>query len=170
MREERDSQEGRQRSAARERPELLLALIEHGSRPAAILLVGLLVVVWLFAVREPLFRVLRNATLLKLPWFEIQLQQRAAANDVVAELEKLQTLNDEQLQLFLVVGKKREHIAYEGEEVTQENLEALRAAGLLDSVESLGEKRFRWQVSRDGHRLHDIIRQLVFEAIRSSPR
>src|SRR5712691_5744428 len=85
----------------RERPEVLITLIEHGSRPAAFLLVGLFVVVWLFSVLEPLFNVFRQAETLKVGSFEVKLRVSAAAANVGHELQALGTLNDEQLQLFL---------------------------------------------------------------------
>jgi hypothetical protein len=152
----------------RERPEVLIALIEHGSRPAAFLLVGLLVVVWLFAVREHFFDVFRNTESLKFGTFEVKLRASAVAANVGSELQALGTLNDEQLQLFLILGRRRGHISYEGEELTEENLRRLQEIGLIAEMKKLPNEKLWWRVSEQGHKLHEITRNLILSSIRLS--
>ncbi|MBI4380855.1 MAG: hypothetical protein HY574_06660 [candidate division NC10 bacterium] len=150
------------------KPEVLLTLIEHGSRPAVILLIGLFLVTWLFTVREPLFDVLRKAQTLKLGSFEVQLRENADSANLGPQLRALEGLSDEQLQLFLVVGKQRAHITYKGEEVTDKNLKKLQEVGLLAEVRPEPEGGFWWRVSEKGITLHNIIRTLIFSSIRRS--
>jgi hypothetical protein len=145
---------------------VLLALIEHGSRPVAILLLGLFLIMWLFTARRPLFELLSDAQRLKVGSFELQLRKSTDAADLRPELRALQGLNDEQLQLFLVIGKERKHITYNGEEVTEENLNRLQKAGLLAEVRKEPQGGFWWRVSDKGFTLHNIIRTLVLDSIR----
>jgi hypothetical protein len=146
--------------------EVLLAFIQYGSRPVAILFIGLLLIIWLFTVREPLFGLLENAQL-KYGLFEVKLLKKASSANLSTRLRALENLNEQQLQLFLIIGKKREHISYIGEEVTEENLKKLQEAGLLKQVEKT-ETGFWWEVSEDGKKLHDIIRSLIISSIRRS--
>ncbi len=154
--------------AAERRTEILVALIQHGSRPAAALLIGLLVAGWLFAVKDPLLDLLQRAQKIKYGPLEVELAERAALADVSAELKSLARLTDEQLQLFLVIGKYRSHIRYDGQEVTEPNLERLRELGILARWEKRESGDLWWQVSEEGHRLHDIVRNLVFVSMRRS--
>ena len=146
--------------------EVVLALIEHGSLPAAILLIGLFLIIWLFTVREPLFDLLRKAETLKVGSFELGLRENADSANLGPELRALKGLNDAQLQLFLIIGKKRQSISYTGEELTQENLRKLQAVGLLTEVRENPKGSFWWEVSEKGNKLHDIIRTLIFSSIR----
>jgi hypothetical protein len=148
--------------------DILLALIEHGSRPAAMALVGLFVILWLFSAKDPLFGLLRQAETLKFGAFEIELRNIAESANLDKELNALVTLTDEQLQLFLVVGKKRAHIRYEGEELTEENLRKLYEVGLLAEWRNEPDGGYWWRVSEKGNTLHDIIRGLVFSQLRRS--
>jgi hypothetical protein len=150
------------------KPEVLLALIEYGSRPAAILLIGVFVVLWLFSVREPLFQLLGQAQELKIGSFEVQLREDAVYANLDTELRALKELSLAQLQLFLVVGRERERITYNGPEVTQENLRALEQAGLLSEVRRTDDGGLEWRVSSKGHELHELIfSQLLFSIRRS---
>ena len=56
--------------------EIILALIEYASRPLAIVVVGLFVVLWLFFMRGALFQLLANTESVKIGSFEIQLRER----------------------------------------------------------------------------------------------
>lgn len=154
-----------------EKPHVLLALIEHASRPTAILLVGAFVVLWLFAVRGPLFQLLERAQLLRLGSFEVQLRADAAYADLGTELKALNELSLSQLQLFLVVAREREntaHITYRGPEVTEENLRALEKIGLLSEVRREEDGGFFWRVSNEGSELHSLIFSQLLVSIRRS--
>ena len=143
------------------RSEILLAFIEHGSRPAALVLIGLFVTIWLFSVKDVL-KTVRVAS------FELELQTITESAKLSNELEALAELTDEQMQLFLIVGKKRTHITYKGKEVTDENLSKLYEKGLLSEWRKEPSGDYWWRVSENGHRLHDIIFNLIFSSIRRS--
>lgn len=143
------------------RPEVLLALIEHGSRPAAFALIGLFITIWLFSVKGTLQKV-------SLASFEVELHTVSTSANLNKELNALAELNDEQLQLFLVLGKEREYINYNGEEVNEENLGKLYEVGLLKDWQTTSEGGFSWTVSKNGNRLHDILRNLIYSSIRRS--
>lgn len=138
---------------------LLLALIEHGSRPLAILLVGLAVVAWLAWAKEPLFTFLNRTQALKFGSFELQIQAQADAQNLGDALQNLRELSPDQMALFLVIGRDRQgnNIHYRGPEVQEENLQALRQAGLIDSFQKGANGDFAWVVSNEGNRLYDII-------------
>jgi hypothetical protein len=160
---ERHDVRGSQRSA------ILLAFIEHASRPVAFLLVGLFAVGWLFYAKGPLFDLLGRAERLKIGFFEAQLRERAASADVGRELRALGGLNDHQIDLFLVVGgKERQDIMYNGEEVTEENLRKLQEVGLLAEWGRTPDGRYRWTISKEGNTLHRIVRSLITSSVRRS--
>jgi hypothetical protein len=161
--EPQKSEEGASRKLA-----LQLALIEHGSGPLATLLIGVLVVLFLFWAKDPLFSMLGRAQELKVGSFEIQLKDEAAVENLSPELQALRTVTPDQLALFLVIGRQREQIVYDGPEVTEENLKALQGVGLLSSVKQLPEGRFSWQVSEKGSRLYEIISSQLQLAINRS--
>jgi hypothetical protein len=148
---------------------ILLALIEHGSRPAALVLVGLLGMVWLFSMRQPLLDLIGQVTTLKIGSFEVQLQLAAQSADLVRELDALRDLNSDQLQLFLVIGKRREHITYRGPELTAENVTKLRDTGLVEEWRTEPDGSFWWRISDKANKLHDIIQNMVFSRIRRRP-
>jgi hypothetical protein len=154
--------------AAPRRPEVLLALIEHGSRPAALLLIGLAIMGWLFAVRKPVFELLTRAQDVKVGSFEFRLRVDAASANLSAELTRLRELSQEQLQLFLVVGRERAEIQYRGPEATEANLRALEKAGLLSEVRREGDGTLFWRVSQTGHVLHELIFSQLLLSIRRS--
>ena len=148
------------------RHELLLAFLQHGSRPLALAFIGLLVVCWLFTVREPAFEMLGQAQKLKVGSFEVELRAKATQAKVENELEALNRLSEEQLQLFLVIGRSRSHITYDGPEVSDANLEKLKEVGLVAEWKKEPEGRYWWAVSEDAHRLHEVVRRLVLSSIR----
>ena len=143
------------------KPEILLALIEHGSRPAAFALIGLFITLWLFSVKGTLQKV-------SLASFEVELHTVSTSANLSKELNALAELNDEQLQLFLILGKKRNHINYNGEELNEENLNKLYEKGLLSEWKMEADGGFSWTVSKDANRLHDILRNLIYSSIRRS--
>jgi hypothetical protein len=147
---------------------LKLALIEHGSRPLVNLLIGLFVIILLFWAKDPLFNLLSRAQELKVGSFEIQLRDEAEVANLSLELRTLRKVTPDQLALFLVIGRQREQIVYNGPEVTEENLEALEKASLLSSLERLPDGRFSWQVSEQGNRLYEIISAQLQLAINRS--
>jgi len=144
------------------RHEILLAIIEHSSRPVAYILIGLFATIALFSLKD----VIRKA---KFGDFEIEIQRIAQSAEVTKELTSLSKLSDDQLQLFLIIGKKREHIDYNGPEANKENLEALDTAGLLTITESDEKnRRYGWRITENGHKLHNIIFNLIVSEIRRS--
>ena len=147
---------------------LLLAFIQHGSRPAALAFIGLLVVAWLFTVRQPALALLGQAQKLKVGSFEVELRAKATEANVEKELQALNRLSEDQLQLFLVIAKSRSHITYQGAEVTEANLEKLREAGLLAEWKKGEGGGYWWAVSEDGHRLHEVVRRVILSSIRKS--
>jgi hypothetical protein len=105
---------------------VLLALIEHASRPLAILVVGLGILLWLTWAKDPLFDLLSRAQTLKVGSLELQLQAQAEAQNLGPALQSLRELTSDQLALFLVIGRDRGRgIDYHGPEVTEKNLQAL---------------------------------------------
>jgi hypothetical protein len=151
-------------------PEVLLAFIEHANRPAALLLIGLFLVGWLFFAKEPLFNLLRSAEHFKLGPFELRLVRAAEVANLGNELQALDELSHAQLQLFLIVGKHREHISYYGPEVNEVNLRALERAGLLSEVHRQENGGFFWRVSENGHKLHTLIFRELLRSIRRSSK
>jgi hypothetical protein len=144
--------------------EVKLALIEHALRPAAFAFVGILLFVWLLIAGG-------SIELLKAGPFEAKLREQAEKKAVQKELRELEGLTNEQLQLFLIIGRKRqsELITYSGSEVNEPNLQSLRAAGLLSSFdieEKEGKDWYRWEVSEKGHQLHQVIFDLLLASIR----
>jgi hypothetical protein len=149
---------------------ITVALIEHGIRPVVYLLLGLAFVFWLFSVKEPLFQVLKSSeTHFKAGSFEVSLRAMANAGHLADELTALQTLNDAQLQLFLVMTKWRRPIGYHGEEVNEENLRKLKELGLLLDYRKDDKGEFHWEVSEKAHRLNDIIFSQVVKSIKRTP-
>jgi hypothetical protein len=150
--------EGRQDKG---RYEILLAIIEHSSRPAAYILIGLFATIAVFSLKD----VIKTA---RFGDFEIQIQAIAKSAEVTKELNALSKLSDDQLQLFLIIGRKREHISYQGHELNKENMEALEAAGILAEYRIEADGSFWWRVSANGHKLHNVISNLIVSEIRRS--
>ena len=149
---------------------IAVASIEHGSRPAVYLILGLGLIIWLFSVREPLFQILvAGETTLKVGDFELSLRATANKTGLADELTSLQSLDSAQLQLFLVIGKESRPIQYHGEEVNEENLLKLKEAGLIVDYRKNEKGGFQWVVSQKAHRLHDIIFNQVTKSIKRTP-
>ena len=146
---------------------VLLALIEHASRPLAILVIGIGILLWLTWAKDPLFDFLNRTQNLKVGSIEVQLQTQADAQNLGPALQSLRELTSDQLALFLVIGRERgSGINYEGPEVTEENLHALEQAGLVVGVQRASDGRLTWRVSDEGNRLYDIIYKNIELAIR----
>jgi len=138
--------------------DVLLALIEHASRPLASVFIGLIVLMFFFFAKDHLIDLLGKTDSVKLGSFELKIREEADSKGVSRELRELQGLNKQQIQLFLIIGKVRqEHITYGGEEVTEKNLYALQDVGLLQSYTKREDGGFDWIVSQKGDELHDII-------------
>jgi hypothetical protein len=148
--------------------EIILAVIEYASRPLATVFVGILVVLWLFFMRGPLFQLLANTERVKIGSFEIQLREQAHYENLGDELRALKNLTPDQLELFLIVGKEREHISYFGPEVTEPNLRALKDAGLLSEFNKQPNNQWFWRVSDNGFALQRLIFGLLTAAIKGS--
>lgn len=146
--------------------EVLLALIEHASRPAALIVLGLLAAVWLFKVRDPVFQLLNKAETVRYGSFEYRVKSVAASSNLEKQLQSLKDVSFEQLQLFLVIGREREHITYNGPEVTEPNLMALKRIGLLSDVRRISKDSLYWEVSQEGRNLHELIFLQLLWAIR----
>lgn len=146
---------------------VLLALIEHASRPLAILVIGLGILLWLTWAKDPLFNLLNRAQNVKFGGLELQLQAQADAQNLGPALQSLRELTSDQLALFMVIGRDRgRRIDYNGPEVTEENLQSLQQAGLIVGFQKVAEDRFTWNVSDEGNRLYDIIAKNIELAIR----
>ncbi|HEV2913112.1 MAG TPA: hypothetical protein VGX92_07340 [Pyrinomonadaceae bacterium] len=155
--------------AEKPKPYVLLALIEHGSRPAAYIIVGLFVLLFLFKIKDPLFKLLEGAQEVKVGSFELRLRASADQAGLSKEFSGLETLSDQQVQLFLVVGdKNKPQISYSAEEVTEENLKKLQEMGLLSEVKRQEDGKLFWAVSDKGHNLHQLIFKQVIKSIRGS--
>ena len=149
------------------RRELLLALIQHGSRPAVIGLIGLMIFFWLFSVKEPLCRLISRTQELKVGSFTIRLRENVKIDNLGEEYKKLETLSLQQIQLFLIIGVKRNvNITYDGPEATKQNLDKLQEVGLLQNVREEGGGRY-WDTTEKGERLYGIIFDQLVVAIRS---
>jgi hypothetical protein len=148
--------------------EALVALIQHGSLPVAILVIGVCVVAWLFFMRGPISQLLAGAEAVKIGSFELRLRADADSANLGAQFRALQQLTQAQLQLFLVFGRERESISYVGPELTEENLLALQRLGLLSEVKREPDNSFSWRVSNEGIRLHNIIFSQLYLSIQRS--
>jgi len=159
---------GERNDSKQPKREIILALIEFASRPLATVFVALLVVLWLFFMRGGLFQLLANTQEVKIGSFEIQLREQAHYEDLGDQLRALKNMTPDQLELFLIVGKKREHISYSGPEVNETNLQALKNAGLLSEFYQQPDKQWFWRVSDDGFALQRLIFGLLTAAIKGS--
>lgn len=156
------------------REDVILALIEHGNRSLLILLIVIVAGIVAFIAKEPLTRWLSSAESVKLGYFEVQLPRQARSAGVSSELRSLIGLNDQQLQLFLIIGKGREtkaagefDISYSGEEITKENLEQLQSLGLINGVgPGTAPNTFRWGVTDNGKKLHKVLLDNATASIR----
>jgi hypothetical protein len=72
------------------------------------------------------------------------------------------------LELFLIVGKEREHISYFGPEITEPNLQALKNAGLLSEFYKQRNNQWFWRVSDNGFALQRLIFGLLTATIKGS--
>ena len=164
-----DNPSGEERDGGKQpKREIILAVIEYASRPLATVFVGLFIVVWLFFMRGPLFQLLANTESVKIGSFEIQLREQAHYENLGDQLRALKNLTPEQLELFLIVGKQREHISYFGPEVTEPNLRALKDAGLLSEYHKQPNDEWFWRVSNNGFALQRLIFGLLTAAIKES--
>jgi hypothetical protein len=148
--------------------EILLALIKYGSRPAATMFVGIIVFLWLFFIRKPLLQMFNTAEDIKIGSFEVRLRVGAENNDLGSQLLALQNLTDDQLELFLIAGRKREHVTYIGPEATEENFRALQKVGLLSQVNKNASGTYDWTVSDKGFELDGLIFKLLTAALKKS--
>jgi len=161
--------------------EVALAIIQHANRSVAILLIALMIAIGVFFARHQLAGLLVNAESIKAGSFEIQLRQAAVDQHVAAEFARLAGLSDHQLQLFLILGKARTtdvagqfKIAYTGEEVTKQNLEALQQIGLLSDVREVEQKgspnKFEWSVTPEGTQLHSLLLEQIVRSVRDAAK
>ena len=152
--------------------ELLLALIQHGSRPAGWVLISLIVLIAVLWVREPLFRVIGSAKELRLGNYVYLKAERAG---VSSELKKLATLTTDQIQLFLIIGRSRpgHHITYGGPESNEENYSKLKQIDLIENLiikknPDTGKKDMSWRLTEQGAKLHDLLMREVIRAVQIS--
>lgn len=156
--------------------ELILAIIEHGNRSIAILLVAVMVLIAVWILRAPLRSWLSNAQSVKVGSFEIRLREQARSQQISNELSKLQYLDDAQLQLFLIIGRFRErksagdfHISYSGEELNKQNLDKLQSLGLVTDVQIAPDtNQFTWKVTETGTKLHKLLLGNAIQSIRAA--
>ena len=152
--------------------ELLLAFIEHGSRPTAFVLIAILILARLLSAQQPLLRLIGRTNELQIgEWIHL----KAETVGVSHELQKLASLTSEQIQLFLIVGTKRpgRQITYNGPESKEENYRALENAGLLENIliernPDTGKRYLSWKVATQGERLHGLLMEQIITAIEKS--
>ena len=157
------------------RRELALATVQHANRSIAILLIALVVASVVYLARKELTCWLSNAESVKAGSFEVRLRAGVRANQLGSEFSKLVELNDQQLQLFLILGKQRGStaagpygIAYTGEEITGPNLAKLKDIGLLATVTQKGSNNYDWDVSDKGVRLHKLLLEHIITSIKEA--
>lgn len=148
--------------------QLFLKAVEHTSRPVANILIAALILVFGYYTRDFWFKLLERSETVKVGSFEVKLREVADKANLSSELTTLRELNDEQLQLFLIIGKERSQIGYYGEELSLENLKKLKDVGLLSEFSQQPNDRWNWKVSEKGFRLHKIISTLINSSIRNS--
>lgn len=148
--------------------QLILSAVEHASRPVATVLIAVFLLVFGYCTRERWFSLLEKSETVKVGSFELKIRQDADKANLSTELRTLSELNDEQLQLFLIIGKERNPIKYYGEELSQENLRKLKEVGLLSEFDQKPNDELGWKVSEKGHRLHKIISSSINSSIRNS--
>ena len=168
--EDQPSQNEEPVQAEKPKPHVLLALIEHGSRPAALVILGLFALIVLCMFSTPISKLLEGAEEVRFGSFALSLRKSAVRAGLNRELSALESLSDQQIQLFLVVsGNSKAHISYSAEEVTEDNLKKLQEVGLLSEVRMLENRELFWVVSDKGHKLRQLIFKQVVESIRGSP-
>lgn len=151
---------------------LKLALIEHGSRPAAYLLIAVIVLIGVLQFRDPLFDLLDRSQHLRVGSFEVRLQERVRAfegdEDLKQAFSRLKNLNEDQIALFLVVGAPgRDNYQFSSHEVTPENLQALQSAGLISGYTKNADGSYTWTSTPEAARLYQFV---VDELTRSFER
>ncbi len=153
---------------------ILLAIIEHGSKPAAYVLIGFLVFIFLFSVREPLFSTLNRAEELQFGDF---VYRAASEEGVSRELKELASLSYDQIQLFIIIGRERpdDNITYLGPESKEENYRKLQEIGLIENIlieinQETGKRDLSWRTTVQGDALHDLLMKEVVKAIREAER
>ena len=139
--------------------DLILALVQYGTQPAAVVIVALLVFTWLMTAGTQL-------SVLKGPGFEAKFDRDVEKEELQSELRSLRTLTKDQLQLFLIVGRDRngQKIDYTGPEATDENWEALATAGLL-TFRDIGDKRVEFTITRKAYLLHVVLLDNLYRSI-----
>ena len=156
------------------RRQMILAIIEHGNRSIAILLVAGMVLIAICILRVPLRSWLSKAQSVRVGSFEITLREQARSQHISSELSKLQYLDEKQLQLFLIIGKFREHkaagdfhVSYSGEELNKPNLEKLQSLGLITYSETAPDSNtFTWKVTDGGQKLHTLLLGAAAQSIK----
>jgi hypothetical protein len=148
--------------------QLILSAVEHASRPIATVLIAVFLLFFGYCTKDRWFSLLDKSETVKVGSFEVKLREVADKANLSPELRTLSELNDEQLQLFLIIGKERNPIKYYGEELSLENLRKLKEVGLLSEFDQKPNNELGWKVSEKGHRLHKIISSSINSSIRNS--
>jgi hypothetical protein len=158
MGEQENKDLGTQNSSFRH--DIMLALVQHVSRPAAVVFAALLLFLWLLIAGIEL-------EALKGAGFEARFKKSVTQRNLGYELKQLRQLNPSQLQLFLIVASDRreQRISYTGPEATVENWEALKQAGLLE-YKRIDEHMVDFTVTRKAHLLHLAIMENLVESIK----
>ncbi len=155
--------------------DVILAIIEHGNRSIIILVIAFLALITIYCARDPLGAWLSKTGSLRVASFEWKVREEAARAQVSSELSKLRSLDNGQLQLFLIIGSFREkkaagdfNINYTGEELTKPNLDKLQELGLVSDVGVAPNGNFIWTVTPTGYKLHRVLFENTIEAIKAA--
>lgn len=151
--------------------EILLALIQHGSRPLVMLLIFVIVALAVFFARCHIYLWLANAESVKIGSLEVRIREEAQSGELGKEFRSLANLSDEQLELFLIVGRERKsNINYKGQELSEANLRQLQDLGLLQNLTPAANNQFSWEVTDTGQKVHSTLLRLVADSISRAVR
>lgn len=157
-------------TSAAKKNEILLALIEHGTKPLAYIVSGMLLFLFFLMIKNPLVDAVGRANEIQLGGF---VYRGAIDAGVIRELDALASLTTDQIQLFLIIGRRRpgSFISYDGPESNAENYERLREVGLIGNFEQYqdpdtGENRLSWRITDDGSTLHTLLMLEIDSAIK----
>jgi hypothetical protein len=148
------------------RREILLALIQHGSRPLGLLLITLALLFAIYCARCQIQLWMANAELVKFGSLELRVREAVTqSTEVGKQIKSLGDLTPDQLELFLIVGTQRNtDINYSGPEVSGPNLLKLQELGLLRNVNP-DPLKLSWAPTEKGNQLHNALLGLVGDSI-----
>jgi len=143
--------------------EIALALIEHTSMPLSWLLITLFVGLVVLLLRNKL-----NVREIGLGSFHLRLENASDKRGLKKEFLGLQSLSQEQLHLFLVIGGETgDQSIYQSpipEERAKRNWKRLSELGLLEVVD-LGDNKQQFKTTVKGREIHKTIMDEIYAGI-----